>query len=187
MPKEIILTVKLLEELIASNKIESIRGYTRRAVDDNGKFSTHINYSMRDFTVTRRDTYIKVEWCNDAGDPCITVPDENFPIDFLEDCADSDYRYKLYTYDFTDDEPLISKEKCMGCWMWYCAVDTHTGTLEEIIERLHIGACEHSMVLLDNPKSSDESRHIAEALVDFTNMLVNVAHRKTEEITKSIE
>ncbi len=77
-------------------------------------------------------------------------------------------------------EDLVSKEKCRKCYMWYCYIDKRTGTLEEIIERLHEGAMDHETALLDDPESSDISRYGAESVSAFTNVLMNIIKERKE-------
>jgi hypothetical protein len=78
-------------------------------------------------------------------------------------------------------EPLISREKCLGCWMWYACIDTRSGTIYDIIERLHQGALDHETLILNEPVDNEVARHNAEAVREFTNMLVNVARAKKNE------
>ena len=88
-----ILTVKLLKELIAADKVSKIKGKCKIIKD---RTSIQPTKDICHFDMKYGAGFIRLTWSNDMGDPCVSVLDENQPINYLEDCGDSEYQYLLY-------------------------------------------------------------------------------------------
>lgn len=88
-----ILTIKLLNALISGNNAHRIKGRCKIIKD-----RTYVQETkdICNFDIKYGAGYIRLQWSDDMGDPCVSVQSENQPINFLENCGDSEYQYLLY-------------------------------------------------------------------------------------------